>query len=511
MSPPNTITVEINNRENAPLVLEIVSRALTELYEGPYRFLPQHSVILYPVSEGKHAEKATLDLKQFQAEAKASGKFHFFHKCSESEKRVRTRWSAFKDWVMRAEKHPHPGLISFSFPQHPAASVLRRECNLRRVWFEVTLQTSTFIPKHDFLLSQNLLRSFNTSKSDERFAELVQTLFLDSGRGNDTTLLNSVVQYIDAHGGELSFEHLMDILFVHRPQFEGKIPPRDIPEWIETMTGEKVSLEPWVGAAISARFVIKFPGFMPQSLFEMLTCSLLRFYTRKSHRSLDERDPFFGTDPLTFLLEAQRLFRSMSEFRFSVGQNEDIVFRIMGPPLLSSTIYVHPDFSLSKSIKSHFDGPIGSLLESKEHKLMKLYNEEGGRSVVVRISNKYVEWELSNSSLENDINASIWFLSLSYRLSFDTIFNFMSLKHAKKAVFVSNMSPDTWKDRYEVEAKECKDRSNSKLYVQLRPESDEFYGKALKWEHELLTEFSGGAPLQCYRLQVAQEIKNGGI
>jgi len=76
----------------------------------------------------------------------------------------------------------------------------------------------------------------------------------------------------------------------------------------------------------------------------------------------------------------------------------------------------------------------------------------------------------------------------------------MSRKHVKKAVFVSNMSPLTWKERYQTEAKECKDPDNRKEYVQLRPEDDNQYGDSLKWEYKLLQEFSGGATLQCYRL-----------
>mmetsp|Transcript_8383 Transcript_8383/g.20624 ORF Transcript_8383/g.20624 Transcript_8383/m.20624 type:complete len:81 (-) Transcript_8383:86-328(-) len=76
----------------------------------------------------------------------------------------------------------------------------------------------------------------------------------------------------------------------------------------------------------------------------------------------------------------------------------------------------------------------------------------------------------------------------------------MSHKHVKKAVFVSNMNPQTWKERYGTEAKECKDPNSRKEYVQLRPEDDKKYGKSLKWEHALLKEFSGGAILQCYKL-----------
>ena len=84
----------------------------------------------------------------------------------------------------------------------------------------------------------------------------------------------------------------------------------------------------------------------------------------------------------------------------------------------------------------------------------------------MNISQTFVEWELLDLSLANDDNASIWFLSLSYFLSFETIFDFMKTKRVKKAVFLSNMSPEIWKERYQLEAKECKqNKDNNKKKV----------------------------------------------
>eukprot|EP00467_Chlorarachnion_reptans_P010626 CAMPEP_0114506862 /NCGR_PEP_ID=MMETSP0109-20121206/11676_1 /TAXON_ID=29199 /ORGANISM="Chlorarachnion reptans, Strain CCCM449" /LENGTH=70 /DNA_ID=CAMNT_0001685523 /DNA_START=88 /DNA_END=300 /DNA_ORIENTATION=+ len=65
------------------------------------------------------------------------------------------------------------------------------------------------------------------------------------------------------------------------------------------------------------------------------------------------------------------------------------------------------------------------------------------------------------------------------------------------------MSPAIWKERYEMEANECKqhpDDIKNKSFVQLRPERDAFYSDNLQWEHKLLKSYSGGAKLEQYRL-----------
>eukprot|EP00467_Chlorarachnion_reptans_P014652 CAMPEP_0114511132 /NCGR_PEP_ID=MMETSP0109-20121206/14185_1 /TAXON_ID=29199 /ORGANISM="Chlorarachnion reptans, Strain CCCM449" /LENGTH=68 /DNA_ID=CAMNT_0001690541 /DNA_START=359 /DNA_END=565 /DNA_ORIENTATION=- len=63
------------------------------------------------------------------------------------------------------------------------------------------------------------------------------------------------------------------------------------------------------------------------------------------------------------------------------------------------------------------------------------------------------------------------------------------------------MTPNRWKRRFELEAKECRDPENKgKDFVQLRPVRDEHYSKNLKWERELLKELMSGAHLQTYKL-----------
>jgi len=484
----NTIRVEIRRREDASLVLEIISHALRELAKWPYKLLPPHRVWLHPLSEPKSTSPSTkIDFKDFQSETAVGWNHYLTHFCPIKKERVTTTLETFMDWDL-------------------AHSMLSRECDKRRRHFK------------------KLLKIVDDFDNEEQIAKLIQELF--SGREDEEDeLLESISEFGVARESKLNLDHLKEILFIHRPQQvrESKDLSHDVRKWIESVVGKsnrmrKGSLHrPAISVEsefFQARLEIVFKRFMPFAYYQMLVAWVIRCLNTLSSRPEGQSSPFVGANPVSFDLSKQKFSQSMCEFRFSVAGGRDIVFRVTGPPPLSrqpAAQTMHPDFSLKRSIKSHFEGKVGTILKSKEHKVDTFYND-GRRCVQVKISATYVQWELIDLSLTNDVNASTWFLSLSYFLSFETIFDFMKKKCVKKAAFLSNMSPEIWRERYKLEAKECKqspddnemkqnpDDSNKRVFVQLRPERDEFYSKNLKWEFGLFTDFSGGAKVERFKL-----------
>jgi len=152
---------------------------------------------------------------------------------------------------------------------------------------------------------------------------------------------------------------------------------------------------------------------------------------------------------------------------------------------------VKQKFSLDSSISAAFDA-----ITPGNHELLTL-NAEPERQVKAFISRKFVEWHLTNETLEDEPNASSWLASVSYRITFAAIFDLMKVKLVRRVVFFSHMKEDLWKDRYSIEAQ---DDAAKKEFVQLRPKSDEYYGDALEWEYKFLKSLRGGKYLVQYRL-----------
>ena len=362
---------------------------------------------------------------------------------------------------------------------------------------------------------QKLLGDVKNFEEYDQIANFVKTLF--PGREDEKEdLIEWISDFGLAHGSKLTLENLKEILFIHRPRNirDSEDLYQDVRKWIESIVGtssrkrKRLTLQSSSSSRVQgylARLEILFEGFMPFAFYQMFIAWIIRFLNMLSRRPKGQKDRLVGKDSVSFVLSKQKLHQQMCEFRFSVAGRRDIVFRVTGPPPLSrqaNSIQTLPGFSAKKSIRSHFDGQLKPLLGCKEHKTEIFFND-GRRCVRVNISQTFVEWELLDLSLANDDNASIWFLSLSYFLSFETIFDFMRTKRVKKAVFLSNMSPEIWKERYQLEAKECKqnkDDNKNKSFVQLRPDRDEFYKDNLKWEYSLFKSYCGGAKLERYRL-----------
>jgi len=146
--------------------------------------------------------------------------------------------------------------------------------------------------------------------------------------------------------------------------------------------------------------------------------------------------------------------------------------------------------SLKQSVRSQF-----GVVRRGENTTIVLYHKDS-REVKALITRKYVEWVLVDNTCTHDKNASVWLLSLSYWLSFETIFKIMKKKNAKEAVFFSDMNSELWKQRYEMEAR---DDSDKRSFVQLRPEREEHYSENLQWELDFLKELRGGY-IEQYRL-----------
>eukprot|EP00467_Chlorarachnion_reptans_P018542 CAMPEP_0114504890 /NCGR_PEP_ID=MMETSP0109-20121206/10536_1 /TAXON_ID=29199 /ORGANISM="Chlorarachnion reptans, Strain CCCM449" /LENGTH=682 /DNA_ID=CAMNT_0001683243 /DNA_START=203 /DNA_END=2248 /DNA_ORIENTATION=+ len=131
-------------------------------------------------------------------------------------------------------------------------------------------------------------------------------------------------------------------------------------------------------------------------------------------------------------------------------------------------------------------------------------HDDGRREIEVLVTPRYVEWRLKNKSAHR--TDPRWFLSLSYWFSFETLFSFMEFYKVREMVFLSHMSPEIWKERYTMEARdisrvETKGIGRKRLPVQLRPEKDEHYSDNMKWEYKLMQELCkmGNEELACVK------------
>jgi len=140
------------------------------------------------------------------------------------------------------------------------------------------------------------------------------------------------------------------------------------------------------------------------------------------------------------------------------------------------------------------------------NRTLTLYNDNFGRKIVVNVSRNYVEWVLTDLRLSGDKEASEFVSSLSYKLSFETVFHFMRRKCIRSIMFFSHMSPELWRDRFKLEVLE---NSLQKQFLQLRPIKEEHYSESMKWEYKFFCDLrigvDGKASIPIYTLPVADK------
>ena len=84
-----------------------------------------------------------------------------------------------------------------------------------------------------------------------------------------------------------------------------------------------------------------------------------------------------------------------------------------------------------------------------------VYKVKGSDWVVEACSNRfYVCWILKLGSMKDDIRAQKWFLSLSYYVSFESLFLLMEQESIEEVIFLSHQTDKWWQTRWKLEMKE---------------------------------------------------------